>query len=351
MKMRRTRQALRGLTLIELMVSITIGVVILLAITVVYQTNTNLLRQKEDMDEINEPLKLIIALLRSNITQAGYVDIFDAPGGAYLATSLIDPLKPDQDNIYVRDPADTVTTPLEKLVGGLKPVFGCDGVMNSDPSTLASATPPVTLNCGTNSTTRQTLQVAYQTVPSSSNSSPVSSLPPGSAITGEGRDCLQQTPTGTTGIVINRFSVQTSPADGANELYCEGSGNSAAQPLVRGVEELVFRYQLAQPGSAASGAAGSGKTQYLTATQVSALTNGWASVSSVEVCIIIATAKSKGSAAAGTVQLQPTRPTCARDASTGAFLANVARAASDTRLWKRTTLTFTVRNAIFSTPT
>lgn len=342
-----------GFTIIEILVSITIGLVIMTAIGTVYQTSTAIQRQREDYNEVNDPMKMVSSLIRSNISQAGYVDFLDAPAGNTYASAIFRTDDPQFQNTFVRNTAvSTPVTPLQRIVGGLFPVFGCNGTMNSTPNALATTSPPLSLGCSaTTSTTRHSLQLAYQAIPSSTNSGSTNSLKASNAATGEGRDCAQQPipASVTSGVVINRFFVQTSTGDGTSELYCAGSGNSTPQPIARGVEEFVVRYQVAQAGSAAVVSAGGTKTQYLTAAQVAADAVGWPGVSAVEICLVVATPQIKGSAATGTAQLQPTRPTCTRTAA-GAFNANVNRATSDTRLWKRFTYTISVKNAVYAFP-
>lgn len=357
-----------GFTIVEVLISITIGLVILMAIGVVYQTSTNLQRQREDQDDVNEPVRTITNLLKYNISQAGYIDLLDRPAvgvdskqNMYQAQPLVDPTFVRSANIYVRIPgiaaSSPLASPMSRTVEGLHAVFGCGGAMNSTPNALAAATPPLTLGCGTASTTQHSLQVAYQAMPTSTNTSTIRSLPASNATTGEGRDCLQQDIAAGRGIVINRFYVAANPGDSVNELYCQGSGSATGQPLARGVEEFVVRYRVSAAGVAAQVAsgvasnvvsAGGNTAQFLTAAQVSSDAVGWPGVTAVEVCLITATASTKP-AAVGTVALQPTRPTCTRD-SNGALNANIARAAGDLRLWKRSTFTLTVRNAIFSSP-
>lgn len=342
-----------GFSIIEILVSITIGLIIMIAIGAVYQTSTSIQRQKEDYDEVNDPIKMVSSLIRANVAQAGYIDFLDAPGGNSYGSAIFRTDNAEYQNTFVRNSAvSTPVTPLQRVVGGLFPVFGCNGQMNSTPNALATTTPPLTLGCSaTTSTTQHSLQLAYQAIPSSTNTSTTNSLTASSATTGEGRDCLQQTiPSGSTsGVVINRFFVSANTGDNTNELYCSGSGNATAQPIARGVEEFVVRYQVAQAGSTTIASAGGAKSQYLTAAQVSADTIGWPGVSAVEICMIVATPQVKGAAAPGTAALQPTRPTCTRTTD-GAFNANIDRASGDTRLWKRFTYVIAVKNSIYAFP-
>lgn len=350
----------QGFTLIEILVSLTIGLVILLAIGAAYVNSTNLGRQRENQTELNEPAKIVMRMLQNEVSMAGYIDIFDlGTGGSPQAGALFKPGNVGLTNLYVRVTETAVlSTPLGQFFPGMSPVFGCDGQMNSSPIDLVRAIAAVSLSCGTASTVTHSLQLAYQASPSAGTNTMVSLLP-NSTTTGEGNDCLQQnSPSGAVAprdkFVVNRYYVAAN--NGVNELYCAGSGNSIPQPIARGVEEFVLRYQLAQPGVAPavgeSGiSAGGAQAQYVNATNVSDITVnpiGWANVTGVEVCIVSATAIT-GTAATGTAQLQPRRPTCTRT-DTGAFDVDVARATGDNRLWKRYTSIVNVRNAVFSTP-
>lgn len=347
-----------GLTLIELMISITIGLVILIAIGAAYVNSTNSTRQRETQSELNDPAANVLRQLRQDVSLAGYVDVFDLEpvSGISQAASLYVPANSTLVNLYERTGTAVLGTPLTQFFPGLYPVFGCDGAMTGTPYSISTTAGTATLSCGTGNTTRHTLQLAYQAAPGAATT-PTTSLNAPNANTGEGRDCNQQSLTAPSSggreakFVINRYYIQANAGDGINELYCAGSGNSTAQPLARGVEEFVVRYQTAQTGTAGSAAGGS-QSRYLLASEVSDTTInplGWANVTAVEICIVSATSTTGGPAAAGTATLQTTRPTCTRGAD-GNFAANIARTAGDLRLWKRFTSVITVKNAIFSTP-
>lgn len=360
--MSQSSQKQNGFTLIEVMVSLTIGLTVLIAISTVYISSSNMSKQRESQAEMNQPARILLRQLQYDIAMAGYTDMFDfGAGTTFQAASLFTPGNVDLANLYQRVPDGTIQqTPLGIFFPGLLPVFGCSGAMNSSPNALVTGTLPVVVSCGTANALRHSLQIAYQATPATAPNLMVSLLPD-NAVTGVGRDCLQQGSPGTgtpaqNKFVINRYFVQANATDGTNELYCAGSGNSIIQPMVRGVEEFTLRYQLAQNGVAVAGtptpAAGGGQARYADAvavadTAVNPL--GWANVTAVEVCMTLATAVTSGAAQPGVSQLQPARPTCARDAD-GRFIADVTRAAGDSRLWKRFTTVVTVRNAVFSTP-
>jgi type IV pilus assembly protein PilW len=360
-----------GFSLVEILVSLAIGLVILTAIGTAYINSTNSTRQREDQAELNDPARIVMRLLRQNLTQAGYVDVFDLqePGNSQQPGKKRAALlfgynenfsKGALRNTFVRDPNEPggINTPLSIFFPGLTPVFGCDGAAaGSDPRTLLTTLPPAVQACGAASPTRHTLQIAYQGVPllplDPTNPVRTNSLLPDDPNTGAGRDCLQQAvPAGAPPFIINRFSLSPLPipADESSELRCEGSGGANPQPMAAGVEEFVLRYQMSAPGGAANpGAAGSGQAAYISATLVAADPQGWAGVTAVEICMASATPVTRGSAASGTAVLQPNRPTCVRGAD-GAFLPDVARAAGDARLWKRFTTVVSLRNAVVATP-
>ncbi len=369
-----------GFTLIEVMVSLAIGLVILIAIGTVFISSTNLTRQRENQADIDQPARIVLRQLQHDLSVAGYVDIFDLNGlhpsnpgvinTQAQASQLFDSRTNVLANLYQRmNTGAALPTPLSQIFPGLQGVFGCDGAMNGTPNGIVTGPPNPVLSCGAASATQQTVQVAYQinlTVPAlPALPSPVVSLTGVDTNTGEGLDCLQQNPPGAPfpadlsqlKFVVNRFFVRASPSDGTNELYCAGSGSTTPQPLVRGVEEFVLRYQLGAPtppplAGQIAPAAGSVQAQYVGAANVVSITNpsGWANVTAVEVCIVSATAAIGGAAAQGTRQLQPSLPTCARDANTGTFLPNVARPAGDNRFWKRFTSVISVRNGVYATP-
>lgn len=346
-----------GFTLIELLVSITIGLVIMIAIGAAYLNSAQTTRMREDQSELNEPARIVQRLLRKDIAQAGYIDIFDqTPSATALqGGQFFSPDAPGRSDLFVRpNNGLAANSPLGFYFTAITPIFGCDGAIAGGSNALATATPTVAPTCGTANTATHSLQVAYQAAPS--GLAAANSIAQPNAATGDGRDCAQQqlpaTTTNSSRFVINRYYVQANPSDGINELYCEGSGNAIPQPLARGVEEFIVRYQMAQPGT--TGAAvpltpnilpGGAQALYFSATAIAASTQSWAAVTAVETCLVSATAVTSGAAAVAS--LQTVRPTCGRDAN-GAFNPDIARAAGDNRLWKRYTQATAVRNAIFS---
>lgn len=353
------RSHMRGLSIIELLVGLTIGLIILAAIGTIYVNVTNMMRQREDQAQLIDPARIIKQTLRQDLMQAGYLDILD--GDPTLSNSpqarlLFIDGNSDMQNIYVRNTATAISTPLAQVFPGLNPVFACDGAMSSDPFSIASSTPtiatPLVPACGTANATQQSIRIAYQAVPRVAGNVS-NSLIPADTTTGVGLDCLQQGPAVPAApndyLVINQYFIEADD-DGTNALRCQGSRGNQSQELAKGVEEFVLRYQVSAAGAAgATTAAGASQSRYMSATEVSASTQGWPAVTAVELCLVSATNSTQGPAAQGTTTLQPTRPTCQRQAN-GQFAANVDRVAGDSRLWKRFITVVSLRNAIYATP-
>jgi Tfp pilus assembly protein PilW len=352
----KARVSQKGASLIEILIGLAIGLIILIAIGTAYVNANNTIRQREDQAQLNDPARTVMALLRQNLMQAGYVDAFDLDAtGQARAASMFTQGDEALANLFIRSPDQPLSTPITLFFPGLTPVFGCDGNMNGSPNGTATAPPPAVQTCGAANPTRHTLQIAYQGAPNSA-ANPTNSLVAVNANTGDGLDCLQQAPPVGQTLVINRFSLSPLPlaAGTDSQLQCAGSGTGALQDIAPGVEEFVLRYQMSAPGVTPGPldlavAAGGGQARYVSAAQVNASPQRWAGVTAVEICMVSATPNTRGPAAQGTTILQPNRPTCTRDAA-GVFNADVARVAGDTRLWKRYTAVVSLRNAVFATP-
>jgi type IV pilus assembly protein PilW len=366
--MRRTK--LRGFTLIELLVSIAIGLVILLAIGVAYTSTSNMSRQREALSELQLPAVMALNMIKRDISQAGYVDMLDSIPNVPFGKAL-QPVDDDKTNHFVRSTLNglRVTAPIQSIFPLALPVFACDGQMSSSPLSLLS-TSSVLPDCVDPAATslRHSIQIVQQGIPGSIN--PTRALRPTATGTIDGRDCLQQdAATGSSVLgrqfIVNRYFIQASASDGVSELYCEGSGNTTPQPLVRGVEEFTVRFQLASVAQTTTTVTGSGSSivtststvkvasgassgQFFNATDVAGSELSWAGVTGVEVCLVVASAPNGLGVSADAVDAQPTRPTCARTAS-GSFAADVVRSSGDKRLWRRFTAYVAVRNAIFTT--
>ena len=261
----------RGLTLIELLVSLAIGLVIMIAIVSAYIGAAGSSRVAESSARMNEDAQAALAILSQHIKMAGN-----------------NPKQPNYSAASPRNPA---------FATGSFAIRGCDGRF-SDVTTAADIG---SLTCST-TTGPDSIAIAYEadkynTVPDAS---------------GNATDCLGQALSTTSGTVSmwiaasssvavtntsfhvadNRFYIGTTTAITTPSLFCKGNGTSStAQPLVENVEDMQIEYGVA-PSTASTTLTVAG---YLTATQVVTqtdlaalpLADRWAKVGTVRVCLIV----------------------------------------------------------------
>ena len=250
-----------GVSLIELMVSITIGVVILGAILAVFSATSATAKQSETATRMSEDAAVAMNYMAGYIRMAGY-SVPRVNASANTAT--------------VGTATLTVTDSNFSGAG----VRGCDiGFSN------AAATPTTSLTCKTLGTDTSAISVRFEG--DTYNTSPAGALP---------SDCLNQSVAASTAsdynsdlysLVETRFFVKTGSNSGVPELFCAGNGSSTfvPQPVMQYVESLALTYGVADDGSSRL------VTSYLTATGVDSLPGTvdqrWSRVVSVKICLVM----------------------------------------------------------------
>lgn len=279
----------RGFSLVELMVSLTIGLVIAVAAMSAYLGAAGAGKMAEAQSRMNEDAQAALAILSQQIRMAGN--------------------NPDQAN-RVHDPDPTLSSRRNPVYGATSfptgtfttsnfIMRGCDGKF----SNIATAgTTLDTLTCvGGTTALPDSIAISYEadrfnTIPTTA---------------GVPTDCLGQrlgtinaslptvvgAGTSTTAVTYtvadNRFYVGTSTAIVNPSLYCKGSGNINPQPLVENIEDMQFIYGTVSTATTATTATVAG---YLSADQVVTETSlallpddaaRWAKVLSVRLCIVV----------------------------------------------------------------
>ncbi len=259
MNMKKSLQM--GVGLIELMISITIGLVILIAIISLYAATSSTGRQSESITRMSEDAAVALNYVSGYVRMAG----FSLPQ-AY----------------FPRGVADTNFTGTG--------VRGCD---NGFSNPTVSTTTSLTCNSGTGNSS-----IAIRFEGDLSNTSPSS---------GDPTDCLNQAVTASTAsafagapnysLIESRFFVATGSSSGVPELYCAGNGHPsfARQPIMQYVEGLVFTYGIGEDAFSNT------VTQYVNATTIDALAGTvderWSRVISVRICLVMRSeGQSQGSA-------------------------------------------------------
>jgi type IV pilus assembly protein PilW len=229
----------RGLTLIELLVSITIGLILMIAVTSTYLGTATASKMAEATGRMNEDAQAALSILAQQIRMAG-----DNPRhGLYDTTT--------PHNAVFAAPIDSLG--LGSLTYAIR---GCDGKF----SDVTSAADINSLTCAAGDNPNpDSLAVSYEATPTNTVATAA----------GVATDCLGQgltTITNASGsakptkvwngvatvatnvtytIADNRFYLDT--VNTVPSLYCKGNGNATPQPMVENIEDLQFFWGLAAP--------------------------------------------------------------------------------------------------------
>ena len=369
----------KGLSLIEHMVAIVLGVLLLMALTTLFITANESSKRRSTSENLDEVARQVMERLNYDLHEAGYLDPFSSASAAKSAFDLEDP---HVLAIYARQ-KDNLTgnlkeaTTLGKFTNGkVVPLLGCNGEFSgsSRPSLTELAT------CiNTTPQVRQSIQIGYQTVApdnlkdqeikNKNKTAPSPSLASKGqefdSLSGAGRDCIGRKVGDANGLVVNRYSVRID--NGIGSFGCSSSASTGSeaggpwQGIIEGVEEMTFRYLITPANNTPAGetvnisesTSGREVLKYLSASKVEEEDLKWASVVGVEVCLIVAVEPMDGTKEASFAKVQPSVPTCARQAGVNAitaeapFSADKARAGGDSRLYKRYVQVISMPNSLY----
>lgn len=251
MKAIGSSRKMNGVTLIELLISLVIGMVVVVAVLVSFVDSGKVSRFQTAVGQMNQDAQVALNLLTREVQMAGYV----SPG---------------------------------KTLGAPPPsaLFGCDGTSGTVPFVSPSAAGAMTCNTATG-TTVSAIEVVYEaddktTVPQGVAKTPSDCLGTGITVSGGGNY-----------ITRNRYYVSTS-SSGRKELHCASpAGGGVAQPLVENVEDMQLWYgvttaaapeQVIRYAKAGKDASTANTVNALGATE-------WNNVMSVRICLLMRSAE------------------------------------------------------------
>jgi type IV pilus assembly protein PilW len=273
-------RGMRGLTLVELLVALTLGLLITVATIAGYLGLSEATRMAETQARMDEDAQAALSMVTTHLRMAGS--------------------NPDRPN---RSPS-TRRNPVYPIPFAFA-VRGCDGTF----ANITTAPSVQDLTCtGGPSSSPDSIVVTYEadrynTVSPSPSFEPTDCLGhPLNALPATVTVVTALDPTGTSTDINfhaaeNRFYIATSAA-GSPSLYCKGNGaGSSASPLVENVEDLQLTYGTVPAGALVTHSANI--AGYLDAFEVTghptlaplADEARWAKVASVRVCIVIRSAK------------------------------------------------------------
>lgn len=275
----------RGFSLIELLVSMTIGLVIVVAAGSAYLGASSAGKMAEAQSRMNEDGQAALNILTQQLRMAGS----NPKQANRVSASSANPVY--GTTTFSMSPV-TFTTSFFSIVG-------CDGRFSNITATTATNLDALVCPAGT-STLPDSIAVNYEadrynTVPTTAGL-PTDCL--GNALTTITATFPVTTPTsatsGTYTVADNRFYIGTSTAIVSPALYCKGNGGStSAQPLVENIEDMQFTYGTVSATNTSTMATVAG---YLPADQVVNETSlallptnadRWGKVLSVRICVLV----------------------------------------------------------------
>lgn len=265
-----------GRSLVEVMISLAIGLVIVVALSAMFMANRQTYRASDDKSRLDDEGRLALNMMAFHVRMAGY--------GSLLSTAesyVQENTTSGSQTSNVALPALYTNNSDENGVSG-NAIRGCAGGFSN------SATDVGAIACNAGSASDAVL-VRYVV---DANTANVTS-------TGVPTDCLgaalvlnpatpatgRRAPSGAFYLVENRFFVQMN--NGVPELYCQGNGgtiagqnmSNPAQPIAENVEQMKITYGVSSKNSQTV-------DSFLTADQVV----DWSSVISVRICLLVRSA-------------------------------------------------------------
>jgi type IV pilus assembly protein PilW len=267
----------RGLTLIELMVSMVIGLILMITVVATYLGASGAGRVAEAQGRMNEDAQAALGILAQQLRMAGN----NPKRPNYTAAA---PRNPVYGSAYVGSP-------------GTYFLRGCDGTFSN--ITAAADIPTLVCNAG-GGAAPDSIAISYEadafnTIPTTAGV-PTDCL--GQALTQFTPDVNQWNgvsvvplPVTAPGFAVadNRFYLANSAVTATPSLYCKGSGNAIAQPLVENVEDLQFSYGTASSAAATLAVAGYINADGMLTGALGALADDlrWSKVMTVRICVVV----------------------------------------------------------------
>ncbi|MBK7314733.1 MAG: PilW family protein [Burkholderiales bacterium] len=288
-----------GFSLIELLVSLAIGLIIMVAAISAYVGSAGASRMSDAQSRMNEDAQAALGILAQQIRMAGNNP--DQPNRVGNANPALSSLRNPVYGTTSLTLAGTNTTSQLSM-------RGCDGTFTNINSTNTTTTGIDALTCvagGTN-TVPDSIAVSYEadrfnTIPTGGTSSlptdclgnklPVVTATVSTIVAGTASSADV-----TYTVADNRYYIGT--ASVANvvtpSLYCKGNGGASVQmPMVENIETLQLRYGTVSTASTATTATVAGylhATEVLTETSMALLANDaerWAKVATVRICVLV----------------------------------------------------------------
>ena len=375
-----------GVTLLELMVSMGIGVILMLAIGRVYVMATKDNSMRTLRGELDEASRQIFSIMARDISLAGFVDNFDGNNKILVRSGNI-------KDLFNREKESTALSLLTQK-NYMLPVQGDDKHLTIIYQARNSEDSSLEYNGGTNSNDYRSLSGAYQTGVGAGadnqsgwgmncNNAGSHALinANGERFSGTGdagpeyvylkQDFVFDEGNKTFSCGMKKWNdnyiTKNNSADSPPDITETGMmkslvGDKDAKDMVTSVHSVRFRYTVTASEhkstdtyTVAESVAGYYTDKILNYKGVRESKLGWGGVTGVEVCIVLAAAPTfSKQKIIDIATIQPTIPTCERnsedslnDVSSDSFKDNEARPAGDNRYYERYVRTLSAHNALY----
>lgn len=232
----------RGVTLIELMVSLTIGMVIMVAVISAYLGASGASRSAEAIGRMNEDGQTALAILTQQLRMAG-----------------VNPSQSDRSTVTIGSNLRNNSVPLHNTLTNAFAIRGCDLKFSDVTTATAGTTSALTCGHAASSTGPDSISIAYEAdryntvatsagVPTDCMGSGLTAMSPAPTYL---KSDEATTATATIYQAENRFYIGTSTYVVNPTLYCKGNASPNGQPLVENIEDLQLSYGVVDPASAA----------------------------------------------------------------------------------------------------
>ena len=268
----RSRKTLHGRTLVELLIAITIGLVILGALTVVYLSSGLSSRQSTAIARMNEDAATALGFIGPHLRMAG----FSVPRIAVSSASAA------VDGV-------ATSTPDRNFIGA--GIRACDHGFES----TTAADFDKDLSCRTDKTGPAAFALRFEGADPEGSDPMRTALPANVDCLSDEIDTPAKQTVGALGVsyplVESRFFVVTNGTSGTPELSCAGKGNDfSSRPLVQYVEDMRLRFGLAADGVSQD------VVSYVDAAKkidelAGSTDRNWARVVTVRVCLLMRSAE------------------------------------------------------------
>ncbi len=268
----------RGMSLIELMIGMTLGLMVMGVALTAFFGVTQVARTQRGMANISDGAQAADVYLGKQLVQAGYLDLLATADNRTYLTQL-----DGSGGAPTAGSGDLLSSAYSLTHAGLYSLHGCNGAYSSNTALL-------NYTCsGTSNNTVNSVSVAYQVLATPNGWLAPSVADAPSATQGYQTDCGTLSPRAAVNplanppgdVVINRFYLDTA----TRQLMCVGNGNpNAPVRIASNVEQFVVRYGLPQTSLTGSESV----ANYVTAAAVDALgPSAWGSVLSVQFCLLV----------------------------------------------------------------